>query len=220
MISRAWGICVFSLSLCSVSVALPGKITTPEAAGVPRLLLRSDEAKKLVFINNVKVKNVTPFTSQSGRKHLRFNISIDNTTYAAIMFDGDWKTVDQKILKSGKAHVLGIWTTFKNKPSLTVRKVMKQPIKPNPNAPKKPKMLMLRSVKVLTDSVAEYKSKAQKKHVTFQFIVNQTTYQAIMYERDRTPQKVKILRSGRATLYGSWSRYKGKPSFVTERVEK
>ncbi|MFD2609838.1 hypothetical protein ACFSR9_10380 [Deinococcus taklimakanensis] len=95
----------------ALALSLPGKSTTPQAAGVPTLLMRSDEAEKLVYINNVKVSDVEAFTSRAGKKHLRFKATIEGKTYAAIMFEGDWKPADQAALQMGTVHLLGVWGT-------------------------------------------------------------------------------------------------------------
>lgn len=70
---RTGSILLLGFSLCSFASSLPSQAMTPEAAGVSQLLLRSDERVKLVFINNVKISKLSAFTSQRGRKHLRFN---------------------------------------------------------------------------------------------------------------------------------------------------
>lgn len=202
------------------ALSLPGQATTPQAAGVPNLLMRSDEADKLVFINGVKVGEVEPFTSQAGKKHLRFKMTVAGTTYPAVMFEGDWKPADQTNLAKGNVHLLGVWGTFGDKPSFTAMRVFTQPIKPDPKAPKGPQNVMIRDAQILVSTITEFTSSAKKVHLTYSFTVNGKTYQAIIYSQNRTPEFSKFLRSGKATLYGTWAEYNGKPSFVTERVSK
>ncbi|MFC3860254.1 hypothetical protein ACFOPQ_05685 [Deinococcus antarcticus] len=208
-----------SFSLASAQT-LPGQNTTPAAVGVPNLLLRTDERDKLVFINNVKVTRVEAFTSQAGRKHLRFQMNVGGTSYAGVMFDGDWKSSDQVNLQKGNAHLLGFWGKFNDKPSFSAMRVFTSPIKPNANAPKTEKTLMIRDAQILVPTVAQFTSSSKKVHLTYSFVVNSKTYQAVVYDGDWTPETARQLKTGRATLYGNWAEYNGKPSFVTEKVGK
>lgn len=202
------------------ALSLPGQSTTPAAAGVPNLTLRTDEWDRLVYINSVKVSNVEGFTSQSGRKHLRFQMNVAGASYAGVMFDGDWKASDEVNLKKGVVHLLGVWGEFNNKPSFTAMRVFTTPIKPNPNAAKGPQQVMMRGAQILPNTVAQFTSAAKKVHLTFAFVVNSKTYQGVVYDGDWTPDTAKILKGGKATLYGFWAEYNGKPSFVADRVEK
>lgn len=211
-----------SLVICLITPAsaLPGQSTTPEAAGVPSLLMRADERSKLVYINNAQISNVEVFTSKSGNQHLRFNLKADNTTYSGIFFDGDWKKSDQALLSKGKASLLGIWGSFDGKPSFTAMYVAGSPIKPDPKVSNTPKLLFIRDAKVNPATVDQFKSSNNKLHITFTFQANGKSYQGIVFEGIKDESTAKLLRSGRVTLYGTWSEYKNKPSFVVERVEK
>lgn len=210
---------LFGLLVTSAS-ALPGQATTPQAAGVTNLLLRSDEARKLVFINNVQILDFSPFTSQAGKKHLRFKMSVGGVSYNAVMFEGDWRPQDQAILKKGKAHLLGVWGAFDGKPSFTALRAVSQPITHNPKAAKAPATLVIRNAQILTATVSQFESASKKQHITFSFVTQGKTYQGIVYEGDRSEDTAKLLRSGKVNLYGKWSEYNNKPSFVIERVEK
>lgn len=42
----------------------------------------------------------------------------------------------------------------------------------------------------------------------------------MLYAGRWSTRTLDALRSGRATLYGTWGAYEGKPSFVTEKVER
>lgn len=202
------------------AAALPGQSTTPAAAGVPNLTLRTDEWDRLVYINNVKVSGVEGFTSQAGRKHLRFQMNVAGTSYAGVMFDGDWKPADEVNLKKGAVHLLGVWGEFNNKPSFTAMRVFTSPIKSDPKAPKGPQQVMMRGAQILPNTVAQFTSASKNVHLTYAFVVNSKTYQGVVYAGDWTPETAKLLKGGKANLYGFWAEYNGKPSFVTEKVDK
>lgn len=199
------------------ALTLPGQSTTPQAAGAQNLLLRTDERRRLVYINNVKVSNVEAFTSNSGKKHLRFRLTANGATYGGIIFAGDWTPADQTLLQRRTAHLLGVWGEFDGQPSFTAMRVFGSPIVPNAKAPRE-QTVQIRDVQVLTPTVAPYRSAAGKQHLTFSFVVNSKTYQAVAYDGDWTADTARLLRAGRATLYGSWAEYRGKPSFVVNRV--
>lgn len=210
----------FLCSPATLALSLPGQSTTPQAIGAKNLLLRTDERDKFVFVNNVKASAVEPFTSSKGRKHLRFQMTVAGSTYPAVMFEGDWKPADQVNLQKGNVHLAGVWGKFDDKPSFTAMRVFTSLIKPDANAPKVTPTLMIRNVQVHIPSVTQFTSTSKKVHLTFSFVTEGKNYQGVVYDGNWTSETAKMLKSGRANLYGTWAEYNGKPSFVTEKVEK
>lgn len=209
------------LVLSSVALALPGQSVAPSAAGVAVTRLRGDESDKLVLIKARQITEVAEFTSKSGKKHLKFNF-VSGSQYPAIAFEGNWSAADQAILKQGKADIYGVWGTFNNAPSLTVYRIKSSQaaVQAVASTVTASKLLMIRDAKVNSATVDQFTSGAQKTHVTFHFTVNGKDYQGIVYDNYRKSNTSEILRSGRVTLYGTWTTYKGGPSFVVQRVER
>lgn len=86
-------------------------------------------------------------------------------------------------------------------------------------AARKP-LLKIAAARINVASLKKFTSAAQKVHVTYTFTVNSKTYQGVLYAGSWSTPTLDLLRSGRATLYGRWSTYADKPSFVTEKVER
>ena len=216
--SRTLLLAAFLLS--GAVVALPGQSVSPQALGL-NLALRSGEASKLVYINNARISEVSAFTSAAGRSHLKFTLSADGETHQAIIFAGEWKPEDQAILTKGIASLVGVWSTFANQPSLTVKKVSAAPYAPSATAAAKGNTVVrIDGAQVNVPSVQQFTSAAQKVHVTYTFSAGGKTYQGVVYAGTLTPALLDRLKAGKVTLYGSWSTFDGKPSFVTTRVEK
>lgn len=198
--------------------ALPGRPTTPQALGLT-LALSGDEARKLVLIEGAHASQVSTFHSNAGRTHLKFKIEVEGQTYEAIMYEGEWTPADQERLSAGTVHLVGVWGTFANRPSLTVRRVLTRAPQVTATAAKKP-LLKIVDAQINLASLQKFTSRAQKVHLTYTFNVNGKTYQGVLYAGSWSTPTLDLLRSGRATLYGTWSTYANKPSFVTEKVER
>lgn len=80
-------------------------------------------------------------------------------------------------------------------------------------------LLIIRDVSISVNSIEKYISNAGKVHIRYTFFSQGRPYQAIVYAGKWNSTTLARLRSGRASLIGTWSSYKGAPSFVTERVE-
>ncbi|WP_019009575.1 hypothetical protein [Deinococcus aquatilis] len=199
--------------------ALPGQTTTPQALGIT-LSLRGDDARNLVVIEGARASGQTLFRSNAGRTHLKFKVAVEGQTYEAIMFDGDWKTADQSQLSAGPVRLVGVWDTFNNQPSLTVKRVLAtKTAAPVVTSVSKP-LLKIAGAQINLASLQKYTSTAQKVHLSYTFNANGKTYQGVLYAGSWSTPVLAVLRSGRATLYGRWSTFDGKPNFVTERVER
>lgn len=199
--------------------ALPGKATTPQALGIT-LTLRGDEARKLVLIKEASASQVSLFRSNGGRTHLKFRIEAEGQTYEAIMYQGEWNAADRERLAAGPVDLVGVWGTFANQPSLTVKRVLTQSPQAAPATAAKKPLLKIEAAQINVGSLQKFRSAAQKVHVTYTFTVNGKTYQGVLYAGSWSTPTLDLLRSGRATLYGWWSTYADKPSFVTEKVER
>ncbi|WP_158590254.1 hypothetical protein [Deinococcus sp. RM] len=208
-----------ALLLLGAASALPGQPTSPQALGVT-LALRTGEAAKLVLLNSVRVSGVHTFTSASGRTHLKFTLGTSEGPFDAIMFAGDWTAADRRALESGSASVAGVWGTFANRPSLTVKKVSATPMGTQPVPAAAAQVVRIDRAAVNPTSIGKFTSAAQKVHVTYTFTVNGKTYQGVVYAGTWTSATLDALRAGTVTLYGTWSSFEGKPSFVTRRVDR
>lgn len=207
------------LLLLGFAAALPGQPTSPQALGLT-LSLRAGEAAKLVLINGVRVSGVQTYTSAAGRTHLKFSVGTPEGTFDAIMYAGDWTPADRRVLEAGTASVVGVWGTFANRPSLSVKKASASPLAPQAGGAATAKVVRIDQVTVNPASVRKFTSAAQKVHVTYTFSVNGKTYQGVVYAGTWSTGTLDLLRSGAVTLYGTWSSFDGKPSFVTSRVER
>lgn len=201
------------------SMALPGQATTPQALGVS-VNVRANDVGRLVLIQRAVPSQVEVFQSRAGQQHLRFKASIDGQTYAAIMYSGDWTPADQARLGAGQVQLVGLWDTYANAPSLTVKKVLGGATRPVPpaGASGTAPLLKIAGAQIHVANIQKYSSAAQKMHVTYTFAVNGKSYQGVMYAGTWSTPSLSLLRSGGATLYGRWGTYQGKPNFVTERV--
>ena len=203
--------------LGGASMALPGQATTAQALG-GGVNVRANDVGRLVLIERAVPSQVEVFQSRAGHQHLRFKASIDGQTYAAIMYSGDWTPADQARLGAGQVQLVGLWDTYANAPSLTVKKVLGGAPAPPAGAPGTAPLLKIAGAQVHVTNIQKYSSAAQKMHVTYTFAVSGKSYQGVMYAGTWSSTSLSLLRSGRATLYGRWGTYQGKPNFVTERV--
>ena len=203
--------------------ALPGNTTTPQALGL-NLALRPEEQSQLVVIENARVSKVEAFRSQAGRDHLRFQISTDGESYPAIKFNTSYTQATAQALEGGPVRLVGIWSSYRGEPSFTVMKVLAQaavrPVAGNQATGNVPAGTLLRidSAVITVASIEKYTSAAHKVHVLYNFKVGAKAYQGVLYDGDWTSKTLNVLRSGHATLYGTWSEYRSQPSFVTKRV--
>ena len=138
----------------------------------------------------------------------------------AIMFAGDWTPTDRRALESGSASVAGVWGTFANRPSLTVKKVSDTPMGTQSAPAAAAQVVRIDRAAVNPASIGKFTSATQKVHVTYTFTVNGKTYQGVVYAGTWTSATLDALRAGMVTLYGTWSSFEGKPSFVTRRVDR
>ena len=109
----------------SASVEQPGATRTQ--AESPRITATQakDYVGSLVWVNQLRVTSASPFTSSSGRHHLRF-AAVDETgaTLNGIFFEGVWDEATQKALSMGRPlDIHGKMTTFGGKPSLEASKL-------------------------------------------------------------------------------------------------
>lgn len=84
-----------------------------------------DQMGSLVWVKHLRVTSASPFTSSSGRLHLRF-ATVDETgaTLNGIFFEGVWDEATQKALSMGRPlDIYGKMTTFGGKPSLEASKL-------------------------------------------------------------------------------------------------
>lgn len=211
---------IAGLLMFSAAAALPGVSTSPQALGL-NLALKSGEVSKLVYINGAQIRNVQPFVSAAGRTHLKFSFTAEGEVHQAIIFAGEWKPADQAQLARGTASLVGVWDSFANQPSLTVKKVSATAFSPQGQAaPARAQVVRIDRAQVNVPSIRKFTSSAQKVHVTYTFTVAGKVYQGVVYAGTWTSATLEALRSGRATLYGTWSTYAGKPSFITTRVDR
>ncbi|GGK85708.1 hypothetical protein GCM10010844_00280 [Deinococcus radiotolerans] len=179
--------------------------------------LRGNEAQNLRLLSEARPSQVTVFRSASGRSHLKFNVEVEGKTYAAIMYEGDWTAADQERLKAGSVNLVGLWDTYANQPSFTVKRLLSQaPALPSTSKP----LLKIASAQVNVASIKKFTSRNQKVHVTYTFTVNNKTYQGVVYAGDWSSVTLDALRSGKATLFGTWGTFENKPNFITQRVER
>jgi hypothetical protein len=84
-----------------------------------------DHMGSLVWVKQLRVTSASPFTSSSGRVHLRF-ATVDETgaTLNGIFFEGVWDEATQKALSMDRPlDIYGKMTTFGGKPSLEASKL-------------------------------------------------------------------------------------------------
>jgi len=185
--------------------------------------LSAAQLPRLVWIENARASRTDVFTSGAGRRHLRFSATIEGSTYAAIMYDGDWTNVDRERLDSGAVHLLGLWDTFQGEPSLVVKWVETLdgsyalgalPSRP-PNAP------TVRIESARTSGVDKFVSSTLRMHARFTFTVDgqDTAYHGIVYEGVWTTALLDRLRIGSSHLIGYWDERNDAPFFVVTEVE-
>lgn len=212
---------MFKLLLFSMLLTgtLPGQPTTP-AQLQATLPLRPSDMSRLVLLRNAAITNLEDFTSASGRRNLRLTITVAGTPYAAVAYQGEWTPALRAALASGQADVAGVWATFQDAPSFTVKFAVPagRVAAPKTDTASAP-LLRIRDARVTPGSVRKFVAQSQATHVTYTFTVGGKAYQGVVYAGVWNSSVLTRPRSGNATLYGRWGTFEGKPNFVTTRVE-
>lgn len=203
---------LFTLLLLSFPAsALPGTSVTPQSLN---LNVRSAQASRLVLLSDAHVSQVEAYRSQSGHEHLKFQITVAGVRYGAIEFDTPYSPAVAAGLQRGPVRLIGVWDSYQGEPSFTVLKVLGEPV----SSATAGTLLRIDDAVISLSSIEKYTSAAHKVHVLYRFKVGTSSYQGVIYDGDWTSATLATLRSGHATLYGSWSKYRNQPSFVTRRV--
>lgn len=202
--------------------AFPGRSTTPQALGLS-LTLRPAEQAQLVLLEHARISGVEAFHSRSGKDHLRFRIAVEGASYAAIEFDTPYTQSLAAQLQTGPVRLVGVWSSYQGQPSFTVMKVLPQTppvstVRSQTGEAPAGALLRIDAATISVSSIEKYTSAAHKVHVLYSFTVGAKNYRGILYDGTWTSKTLATLRSGHATLYGSWSTYRDQPSFVTTQV--
>ncbi|HEX2864340.1 MAG TPA: hypothetical protein VHN99_07205 [Deinococcales bacterium] len=86
---------------------------------------KAPDGTPLKKIAGASITNVETFTSQAGKKHLRFRLTVSGKSYAAIIYEGNWDAAMLARLKTGRATLIGYWDKYGNDDSFIVRQVTK-----------------------------------------------------------------------------------------------
>ena len=207
----------------SLTTTLPG---TPLSAVQldATIKLSSDEARRLVLIRGAQISGLEQFQSKAGLTHLRFRVLAGGASYSAIAYQNDWTPATRRALESGHVDAVGVWNTFQGAPSFTLKSAVlakAQAAVPtntvsSTNAPRD--LLRIRGAVITPGSVQKFTAKSQAQHVSYTFVAEGKTYQGVLYAGTWNSAALDQLRSGRATLYGRWGTFEGRPNFVTTRV--
>lgn len=207
----------------SLTATLPGVPTTPAQLGTTLNLGRS-EAGRLVLIRGAQISGLEQFQSKAGLTHLRFRISAGGASYSAIAYQNDWTPAMRRALESGRVDVAGVWDTFQGAPSFTLKHAVltgaqaAAPANTTSSTGASRDLLRIRSAAITPGSVQKFTARSQARHVSYSFMVDGKSYQGVMYAGTWNSAALEQLRSGRATLYGRWGTFEGRPNFITTQV--
>lgn len=78
------------------------------------------------------------------------------------------------------------------------------------------RLVLIRGVQI--SGVEDFKSKSGLTHLRFRLTSGSTTYTAIAYQNDWTPEIRRALQSGRVDVAGLWDTFQGVPSFTLKHA--
>lgn len=97
--------------------------TSANAIGLPTVNVASSKTRLIIRDAQINVGSIQKFTSKAGKVHIQYSFTVAGESYQAIVYSGQWNSTTLSRLRSGRASLIGTWTTYQGRPSFVTEQV-------------------------------------------------------------------------------------------------